>query len=252
MPKRTALKLVPFLAFLIALLAADSVSAQVFKISGRVTDQSTGQSISGVAIVGEGNQNGTRVAITDAQGNYTISFGANTNIRLRAYKTTYVFNPVLVGYSSVGGFPLAGSVTRDFGGSSFPILIFALPPVLLTEDNSLNALVLDDVINTRDPFPLTNDNYFGTDKRTRLTLLLVDLDVYPNRGETLSIITAQAQDAQLKTYTLVVEDLRKVPNFPWLSQLTVRLPPDLAGVTDVTLTVSARGQVSNAAKMRLK
>jgi hypothetical protein len=85
-----------------------------------------------------------------------------------------------------------------------------------------------------------------------LTLLLVDLDLYPNQGETISIITAQAQDVQLRTYALAVEDLRKVPNVPWMSQLIVRLPSELAGVTEVNATVSARGLASNAARIRLK
>jgi hypothetical protein len=238
--------------FLIALSGTGSVCAQTVTFTGRITNQSTGQGISDVAVVAEGNQTGTRVTLTDAQGNYTLPCGANTTIKLRPYKTTYIFNPVLFGVTSFGGFPISGSITRDYGGSSFPILTLALPPILLTEDNSLNALALDTVNHTRDPFPLTNDNYFGTDKRTRVTLLLVDLDLYPNMGETLSIITAQAVDDQAKSYNLVVEDLRKVPNVPWMSQLTVRLPSELAGVTDVTVTVSARGQVSNGARLKLR
>jgi hypothetical protein len=239
------------LIFIALLVVALSVSAQTVTFSGRVTEQSTGQGLSGAAVVAEGNVTGTRVVVTDAQGNYTLPMGANTNIKLRPYKTTYNFNPLMVIHVSTGP-PISGSFTHDFAGSSFPVLIFALPPVLLTEDNSLNALVLDNVIQIRDPFPITDNDYFGSDKRTRLTLLLVDLDLYPNQGETLSVITAQAQDAQFQTYNLVVEDLRKVPNFPWLSQLTVRLPPELAGVTSATVTVTARGQVSNRAGILLK
>ncbi|PYS50401.1 MAG: hypothetical protein DMF68_07230 [Acidobacteria bacterium] len=242
-------------ALLFALICvASSVCAQqaTFTITGRVTDQSTGQPISGVAIAGVGNQTGAKVAITDAQGNYTLPFGANTDIKLRAYKTNYLINPVSAEISSPGGFSLFGTFTTNFTGSSFPfpILVFAQPPILLTEDSSLNALALDSVEQTRDPFAITNDGYFGTDKRTRLQLYLVDMDLYS--GETLSIITVQAVDSQQKTYNLVVEDLRKVTDTPWLSQLTVRLPSELGGVTNITVTVSARGQTSNAAKLRLK
>jgi len=241
------------LGFLILLGAGVCASAQTVTFTGRVTDQSTGQGIADVAVVASG-QTGTRVAITDAQGNYSVSLGvgANTDVFLRAYKSTYIFNPISSEFVAFGGFPLVGTITRNLTGTSFPfsILIFALPPILLTEDNSLNALAVDSVTHARDPFPLTNDNYFGSDKRTRLTLLLVDLELFS--GETLSIITAQAVDAQAKSYSLAVEDLRKVPNVPWMSQLTVRLPSELAGVTSVTVTVSARGQVSNGAKVRLK
>lgn len=254
MRKLTAhLKLYPGLAFLIMLCWAGTCWAQQTTItfSGRVTDQNTGQGISGVAIAGQGNQTGTRVAITDAQGNYTLPFGANTSIKLRAYKTSFIFNPASIEFISFGG-PNTGTRTVDFTGSRLPfsILIFAQPPILLTEDESLNALALDAVIHTRDPLPLVSSNYFGADTRTRLNLFLVDMDLYS--GETLSIITVQARDAQQRAYTLPVEDLRKVPDFPWLAQLTVRLPSELAGVKDVTLTVSARGLASNPTKLRLK
>jgi len=242
------------LGFLILLGAAVCASAQTVTFTGRVTDQSPGHGIADVAVVASGNQTGTRVALTDAQGNYSVSLGvgANTDVFLRAYKSNYVFNPISSEFVAFGGFPLVGTITRNLTGTSFPfsILLVALPPILLTEDNSLNALAVDSVTHARDPFPLTNDNYFGSDKRTRLTLLLVDLELFS--GETLSIITAQAVDAQAKTYSLTVEDLRKVPNVPWLSQLTVRLPSELAGVTSVTINVSARGQLSNGAKVRLK
>jgi len=238
------------LVLLVLLGGAIVVSAQTVTFFGRVTEQSTGQGVSGAAVVAEGNQTGTRVAVSDAQGNYSLPLGANTNIRLRAYKTNYIFNPFLTTFMSGGGFPISGSFNRDFDGSSFPILILAKAPVLLTEDSSLNALALDGVVQTRDPFPLMTNNYFGTDKRTRLTLLLVDLDLY--QGETLSIISVQAQDSQQRNFVLPVENLRKVPGVPWMSQLLVRLPSELAGVTNVTLTVSARGQVSRAAQLRLQ
>lgn len=242
------------LGLLIALCCAVAASAQQpsVTISGRVTDQSTGQGIGGVAITALGNQTGTRVAITDAQGNYTLPVGANTDIKLRAYKSGSILSPLLHEFISFGGTPLTGRLTSDFTGTVFPIpiLLFAQPPVLLTEDGTLNALALDSVLQTRDPFPPVNDGYFTTDKRTRLALFLVDLDLYS--GETLSIITVQAQDAQQRTYALPVEDLRKAPDFPWMAQLTVRLPGELAGVKDITLTVSARGQTSNPTRLRLK
>lgn len=248
------LKLHTGLALLIALCWAGSALGQqpAITILGRVTDQDTGQGISGVAIAALGNSTGTRVAITDAQGNYTLPFGANTNIKLRAYKTRFIFNPVATEFVSLGGPPITGTRTKDFTGAMLPfsILIFAQPPILLTEDESLNALALDAVLQTRDPFPLVSDNYFGADTRTRLKLFLVDLDLYS--GETLSIITVQAQDEQQRAYILPVEDLRKVPDTPWLSQLTVRVPGELSGVKDITLSVSARGQTSNSTKLHLK
>jgi hypothetical protein len=247
------LRFIPILALLAIIFGAGSVWAQqpAVTFSGRVTDENTGQGIPGVAIACQGKQTGTRVAITDDQGNYSLPFGANTNIKLRAYKTGFIFNPASAEFTSFGG-AFTGTWTRNFTGEQFPFsfLIFAQPPILLTEDESLNALALDAVLHTRDPFPLASENYLGADRRTRLKLFLIDLDLYS--GETISIISVQAQDSQLRTYTLPVEDLRKVPDVPWLSQLTVRLPDELVGVNEITLSVSARGLASNQTKLRLK
>src|SRR6185312_7268400 len=76
------------------------LSAQSVTFSGRVTDQSSGQGIPDVAIV--------------AQGNYTLPFGSSSNIRLRPYRSQYVFNPALIGFFSPGGFPIVGSIHQDF------------------------------------------------------------------------------------------------------------------------------------------
>lgn len=244
----------PSLVLLTASLSgAFSVWAQqpTATFSGRVTDQNTAQGIADVAIVAQGNQTGTRVAVTDAQGNYSLPLGANTNIKLRAYKTGFVFNPAFVGFLSLGG-PITGARTLDFSGVAFPlpILIFAQAPILLTEDESLSALALEAVFEARDPFPVVNDNYSGDDKRTRIRLFLVDLDLFS--GETLSIINVQAQDAQQRNFILPVEDRRKAPGVPWMDQLTVILPSDLTPPNDLTLTVSARGQASNAVNLRIR
>ncbi len=238
---------------IVLLFGGLAVSAQTATFSGRVTEQVGGQGISGAAVVAEGNVTGTRVAVTDPQGNYNLPVGANTNIRIRAYKTNYIFDPLMVIHISTGP-PVSGSFSRDFAGSSFPFRIITRPPVLLTEDSSLNALALDGIIRTRDPFAVTNGHYFGADNRTRLTLLLVDLDLYPNQGETLSMISVEATDAQFRTFSLTPEDLRKVPGVPWMSQLTVLVPPEIAAIGEANVTVMFEGQFqeSKAAKVRFQ
>ena len=224
----------------VVICCASALAAQTATFTGRVTEQANGQGVSGAVVVAEGNVTGTRVVVTDAQGTYNLPFGANSNIRIRPYKATYTFSPLMVVHVTTGS-AIFGTFSQDFSGSSFPVRIITMPPVLLTEDNSLNALTLDGVVRTRDPFAVTNDHYFGSDKQTRLTLLLVDLDLYPNQGENLSMISVQAQDAQSNTYTLVPEDLRKVPGFPWMSQLTVRLPPEVSGVGETNVNVTFQG-----------
>lgn len=240
------------LVTIVLLLCAVAITAQTATFTGRVTEQSNGQGIAGAVVVAEGNLTGTRVVVTDSQGNYNLAIGANTNIRLRAYKTTYLFDPLMVVFVSSGP-PLSETFQRDFAGTSFPVRIITMPPVLLTEDNSLNALALDGVVRTRDPFTVNNDNYFGADKRTRLTLLLVDLDLY--QGESLSLVTVQAQ-GQSGIFNLIPEDLRKVPGFPWMTQLIVRVPAELAGAGETNVTVTFQGQFpqqpSLSAKVRFQ
>ena len=122
------------LTFILA--SAVSTYSQNPTFSGKVTDQNTGLGIPDVAVVAQGNLTGTRIAITDAQGNYMISMGANNNIRLRAYRTDFLFNPLLVGFVSIGAF-LGGPHQLDFSGAAlpFPVFILTRDPVLLTEDN---------------------------------------------------------------------------------------------------------------------
>ncbi len=239
------------LALTLVLTIAVSAYSQTVTFSGKVTDQNTGLGIPDVAVVAQGNLTGTRVAITDTQGNYVISMGANNSIKLRAYRRNFIFNPVQVGFVSVGGF-LAGPQQLDFSGAPLPfaILIFAQEPILLTEDDSLKALAVDSVFLNRDPFPLLNNDYFGNDKRTRIKLLLVDLDLFS--GESLSIVTAQAIDQSQISHNLPVEDLRKVPGFPWLSQLTMMLPGDLVVPGELRVSVALRGKISNSATIRVQ
>jgi len=240
-----------WLPLALILTTALTAYSQTATFSGRVTDQNTGLGISNVAVVALGNQTGTRVAVTDTQGNYTISMGANNNVRLRAYRTNFVFNPVQVGFVSIGT-PVAGSHSLDFTGTAlpFPILIFAQEPFLLTEDDSLKALSVESVFFQRDPFPLLHNTYLGNDKRTRIKLFLVDLDLLS--GETLSIVTAQAIDQSQIPHNLPVEDLRKVPGFPWLSQLRVILPGDLVVPGELRVSVTFRGKTSNAGTFRVQ
>ena len=239
-------------SLLLALILTTALTAysQVTTFSGKVTDQTTGAGIANVAVVAQGNQTGTRVAVTDATGNYTLPMGANNNIKVRAYRTNFVFNPLQVVFVSTG--IVVGPHPLDFTGSAlpFPILIFGLEPLLLTEDDSLKALAVDSIFYQRDPLPLLNNNNLGNDKRTRITLLLVDLDLFS--GELLSVITAQAIDQSQVAHDLPVEDLRKVPGFPWMTQLTVRLPSNLVVPNQLSVSVTARGKTSNAATIRVQ
>jgi len=61
----------------------------------------------------------------------------------------------------------------------------------------------------------------------------------------------QAQDSQNRVYPLLVEDVRKVPNLDWLSQIVVRLPDSIDVEGDFQISITFRGTVGNKALIRM-
>jgi hypothetical protein len=139
----------------------------------------------------------------------------------------------------------SGFVSRvQFNGPNTPA------PVIATEQGSDSAIALDSVWMTRDPFPLTTPFNFSADGRTRLMLFVTNLDLLP--GETITAVTARAEDAALNVYPLSVESVGKAPNFDWLTQVVVRLPNNTPASQPIFVSVSLRGQTSNKARIRMK
>jgi hypothetical protein len=72
-----------------------------------------------------------------------------------------------------------------------------------------------------EPFSLTEPIAFGGDGRTRVLLFAMNLTL--TAGENASAVSAEAEDAVLFHYPLLVEYVGAVPNFPWLTGVVVRL-----------------------------
>jgi hypothetical protein len=123
-------------------------------------------------------------------------------------------------------------------------------PLLFAEENSQRAIALGSVIMIRDPFSLVSTSNFSSDQRTRVSLFAVNLGLLP--GESLSAVTAQAEDSQHRVYPLAVEYVGSVPNFGWLTQINVRLPDELANAGDVWVSTSLRGVVGNRALINIR
>jgi len=102
----------------------------------------------------------------------------------------------------------------------------------------------------KEPFAVVPEHFFSSDQRTRLVLFGVNLELRPD--ENLSAITVQAEDSQQRKYLLPVETINRVPGFPWLSQLTVKLPDELQGIGDVWLSVSLRGVQSDKVPTKIR
>jgi len=125
------------------------------------------------------------------------------------------------------------------------------PPVLLTDQNTGRAAAMDSVTLLREPFSvMSSQNFFSLDQRTRVTLFGYNLEL--KNGEDLSSITAQAEDSQHRLHTLPVEAAREVPNFNWITGVTVKLPDELQGIGDVSVKLGLRGVASNQALVSIK
>ncbi len=120
-------------------------------------------------------------------------------------------------------------------------------PELITAQTSTRAVALESVTWTSEPFQPTQPIQFGTDNRTRLVLFARNLDLLP--GETLSAVTADAEDATRTRYPLIVEYVGHVPGYSWLSQVVLRLNDSLGDVGDVLISVSLRGVQSNRVRV---
>ncbi|MDX6694186.1 MAG: hypothetical protein QOF02_1789 [Blastocatellia bacterium] len=121
------------------------------------------------------------------------------------------------------------------------------PPVLVSEATSTRAIALESVTFLREPFSLTSPFAWSADHRTRLTLFALNLSLQP--GEDLSVLTAEAEDASHRRYTLQVEALMPVPQQEQLSAVTLRLSDDLTDVGDVLVRVAYRGVNSNRVRV---
>jgi IgA peptidase M64 len=116
-------------------------------------------------------------------------------------------------------------------------------PVLLVDENTNHGVALDSVNWLRDPFPITTIYNFSADGHTRVMLFAMNVELQP--GENLSIVTAEAEDAQQTVYPLLVEYVGNTPNQNWLAQINVRLPDNLANAGNVLVSIKVRGIQSN-------
>ena len=143
-----------------------------------------------------------------------------------------------------------GSLYYLARGSSAVFRVQFLDPMLISEVGSDSAIALDSVTFIRDPFPLTDLFNFSADKRTRLMLFGMNMQLMA--GENSSAVTARAEDAALNVYPLTVEFVGQVPGFDWLTQIVARLPDNTP--TGQTLFVSAtlRGKTTNKVRVRVQ
>lgn len=123
------------------------------------------------------------------------------------------------------------------------------PPRLLADEGTGRAIALNSVTRVVEPFDLTTPYNLSPDTRTRLLLFAANVD--PTAIGNTALFTAQAEDAQSKTYPLSVEFVGTVPGQDWLTQLVVILPAELANGGEVRVQISVRGTNSNKAPLNI-
>lgn len=122
-------------------------------------------------------------------------------------------------------------------------------PILISRDDSTRAIAFESVTRQREPFSRLARIQFGPDAKTRVMMFAKNLQLEP--GETVSAVTADAEDAEHHIYQLIVEHIGAVPDQPWATSIILQLPDDLADVGDVLVRIRYRGLVSNRVRVAI-
>lgn len=207
-----------------------------------VTVTRSGNTSSAVTI-NYATNNGTAVApadYTNASG--SLQFAAGEIVKEFVVP---IVDDAAVEHSETINLVLSGPGVGAFEGSPFTSTISIVDndkPLILMDETSGRAAALESVWMMRDPFSLGNFLNVSVDQHTRIMIFATGIEFTP--GET---IVVQAQDSQNRVYPLVVEDVRKVPNFDWLSQIVVRLPDSIDVEGDFQISITFRGTTGNKA-----
>ena len=123
-------------------------------------------------------------------------------------------------------------------------------PVLSTQPNTNRAIALHSVLFTSEPFSVRSPLNFSNDLRTRIILFATNLELQP--GETPSVVTVTAVDNRGISYQLPVEQIVKVPNLGWLSEVIVKSPEDQTINGDLSVSLGLRGMFSNTVLVEVR
>lgn len=121
--------------------------------------------------------------------------------------------------------------------------------LLLNQTNSTRAVALDSVTFVAETLPIITERNFSSDHRTRLAVFAIGLKLA--NGEPASAITATAEDSTGTARPLTVEFVTPAPNFPWLTQVNLKLTDQIVP-GDVKIRISLHGQTSNPVLVNLK
>jgi hypothetical protein len=120
-------------------------------------------------------------------------------------------------------------------------------PVILTDEGSNRALAIDALTWVRDPFSVSGTSLLSPDRRSRLSLFAANVVL---EAENVGALTAEAEDPLGRRYNLGVEYVARV-GIPGVSQIVLKLPDELSQTSEVMVTLTLHGRVSNRAQLKL-
>lgn len=138
---------------------------------------------------------------------------------------------------------LAGAVLIQFPKTSAQ----TGAPVLISHEDSTRAISFESVTQQREPFAANGPVSFGSDSQTRIMLFAMNLSL--QNGDTVSSVTAEAEDFAHHVYQLPVEYIGPLPDQPWATSVVVRLSNGMDDLGDVLMRVSYRGVSSNRVRV---
>jgi Calx-beta domain-containing protein len=138
------------------------------------------------------------------------------------------------------------TISRNFGFGT----IVDDDSLLLMADTNNRGIALDSPTFVRDPFAVTNPHNFAVDGSARI--MLYALGAKLTAGEDATAFTAQAIDTQGNTYPLAVEFAGKVPSQEWLTQVVVKLAPELQNLGDIEVLIKVHGLTSNKVVIKIQ
>src|SRR5215467_12894931 len=103
-------------------------------------------------------------------------------------------------------------------------------PILLSQATSTRAVAFESVTMKAEPFSPTATIAFGSDVRTRICIFAMDLELL--QGEGANAFSSDVQDGTGKIYLLKVEYAGRVPDFPGITMIVVRLADEIGDLGD--------------------
>ncbi|PYS48832.1 MAG: hypothetical protein DMF68_11880 [Acidobacteria bacterium] len=131
-----------------------------------------------------------------------------------------------------------------------PDIMTDSPPVLVALEGSNRAAALNSITLKGEPFSVRTKYPLNTDGRTRITLLVFNVEA--EYGQKPHDLEAMAEDSRGRVYRMEAEAADPVEGPAGLVQVNVKLPDELEGAGDVWVSVKAHGLVSNKALINLQ